>query len=155
MTPQLELELVAGHAEGWRVWRAIDHGGALMLRSVVVPWLWLVDAPTRAYCGRGHRAPARAHLCGLHAFAELADAELYLAKCAAADPRGLYVLGRVAGAGLVVEHEDGWRAERAAVLELAAGINPLAFDHGGREAVDEIVARLAVRYGVDRLVTNA
>jgi hypothetical protein len=70
-----------------------------------------------------HRVPAEGCECGFYAMKEL-DAQLLhaatLAKHAAdrAGKEEVFVLGRVELAGKVIEHELGYRAERARIVEL-------------------------------------
>jgi hypothetical protein len=65
---------------------------------------------------RGHEVPGDECRCGFYAMSSLRGLVVE------ADPRFLHnegvVLGRVALAGKVVEHEYGYRAERARILEL-------------------------------------
>jgi hypothetical protein len=148
-----ELELIPGVAEGWRVWRVGREGAEPMLSSIARPFRWPARRPMMAWCGAGQAAPCLVHHCGLWAFSSEAMARALMLRYAEAT-RGLYVLGRVAGAGRVVYHEDGWRAARAAVVSIedwSAGTPELETVRG-REIAAEVAGRVAVLYGVDELV---
>lgn len=111
------VELVPGHVEGWRVWRAtLDK--RLLLVSMVYPAVWKPEQPAKALCVAGGETPCVVHQCGLHAFNSERQANEYAVRFLKSYPHTVYVVGRLAGAGRVVEHEQGWRAARAAVLSL-------------------------------------
>jgi hypothetical protein len=78
-----------------------------------------------------HRAPDEGCACGFYAVKDLS-----LLQMLAGDSSG-YVLGRVKLAGKIVEHEFGYRAELARIVEL--------FPWRGAE---HLVSRLALRIGV-------
>ncbi len=136
---------------GWRLWSVAAGPGGVRLRSLFheVDWPpgralhaacmarrfpWLRRTPGRR---RGHPAPEDGCTCGLYA-ARGEWLRAYMRR-----QGGGYVYGRVLLWGLVVECEQGWRAEwaypeRLYVPDAAAG---------DELSVDELVAELAV-YGV-------
>jgi hypothetical protein len=148
-----ELALVPGVAEGWRVWRVERDGAEPVLSSIARPFRWPANAPMESWCGAGQTAPCLVHPCGLWAFYSEARARELMHRYATAT-KGLYVLGRVHGAGRVVYHEDGWRAARAVVVSVedwSAGVPELETVRG-RKVAAEVAGRVAVLYGVDELV---
>jgi hypothetical protein len=148
-----DTPLIAGHAAGYRVWRVTNYAGDLALRSTHYPFVWPAGEPFTAWCSRGSTPACLTHACGIHAFTELDHARAYMGAYRAAFGRHLFVLGTVAGAGHVIEHEDGWRAERAAVLSLeewGTGRDITLTETSEHALAEEIVGRLAVLYGVDR-----
>lgn len=79
--------------------------------------VWAAGRETVARCEHGHAAPDLACSCGIHAAREPAAVLSYLRG--RDEPRTVArVLGRVLLWGNVVEHEGGWRAERAYPLDL-------------------------------------
>ena len=119
---------------GWRVWCVVRYGTELRLASVIHDEVWPVGTELVARCRAHeppsnrlllgelprHAAPAAECTCGIYASREPAGAWTYL--------RGrdepftvARVLGRVMLWGRVVEHEDGWRAERAYPLDVYTG----------------------------------
>ena len=105
---------------GWRVWCVVETRVGLLLASVIHDHVWPVGRETLARCEHSHPAPDPECGCGIHAAREPAAVLSYL--------RGrdelstvARVLGRVQLWGRVVEHEDGWRAERAYPLDLVGG----------------------------------
>jgi hypothetical protein len=117
-------ELVPGHIEGWRAWRVTRDriGGGLTLNSMVMLGVWRPGKPVQAWCPSGGETPclvtSKFHACGIHGFGEKHRAVHYAERFTRSHPSSLFVVGRVVGAGRVVEHELGWRAARAAVLTL-------------------------------------
>ena len=109
---------------GFRAWRATDDGRLHPLIDCS-PAAWSDGPWAAAECGLGvdravdargmtaaHDAPAWSCSCGLHAYYEpWWDAP--------AEPGLAY--GAILGSGLIVEHERGFRAERAQIIALAAG----------------------------------
>jgi hypothetical protein len=119
---------------GWRVWCVVRHGAELRLGSVIQDDVWPVGAPFVARC-RAHEPPANRQLlrdpyahdvpaaactCGIYAAREPAGAWSYLRGRDEAHTVAR-VIGRVMLWGRVVEHEDGWRAERAYPLDVYTG----------------------------------
>lgn len=148
-----ELELVPGVAEGWRVWRVERAGAEPVLSSIARPFRWPAGRPMEGWCASGQGCPCVVHPCGLWAFYDEEHARRLMRHYATAT-RGLYMLGRVHGAGRVVYHEDGWRAARAVVVSIedwSAG-TPELETVNGRDIAAEIAGRVAVLYGVDELV---
>jgi hypothetical protein len=124
---------------GWRVWCVVRFGTELRLASVIQDEVWPVETELVARCraheppsnrlllGRPteHVAPATDCTCGIYAARQPAGVWTYL--------RGRdepYTVARVLGRALlwgrVVEHEDGWRAERAYPLDVYTGDPELA-----------------------------
>jgi hypothetical protein len=119
---------------GWRVWCVVRRGAELRLGSVIQDDVWPIGTPFVARC-RAHEPPANRSLlreperhvvpaadctCGIYAAREPAGAWTYLRG--RDDARTVTrVIGRVALWGRVVEHEDGWRAERAYPLDVYTG----------------------------------
>jgi hypothetical protein len=92
-----------------------------------------------------HRAPGEGCSCGFYAMKELDGQLLHVAAMAAhgVDRTGtdeVSVLGRVELAGKVIEHELGYRAERARIVELI----PL---RGQKRTVEAIARRAGVAVG--------
>ena len=124
----------AGALIGWRVWCVVHDGGELRLGSVIQDDVWPAGAAFVARC-RAHEPPANrlllrepeAHVapadgctCGIYAAREPAAAWTYLRG--RDEPHTVArVIGRVMLWGRVVEHEDGWRAERAYPLDVYTG----------------------------------
>jgi hypothetical protein len=107
---------------GWRVWCVVETAHGLRLASVIEDDLWPVRMELVARCrsherGDGHTAPAIECSCGVHATHEPAAVRTYL-RGRDGPTTIARVLGRVLLWGRVVEHEYGWRAERAYPLEL-------------------------------------
>lgn len=111
------MQLVAGQAEGWRAWRVWNRDG-LMLGSMVYLAVWKPGQVVEALCAGGGETPCVVHSCGLHAFNSRLHAREYAQRFTRSHPGHVFVVGRVAGAGRVVEHELGWRSARAAILSL-------------------------------------
>lgn len=104
-------------AVGWKIWR-VEHGPELTrLRSVLYGDLWPAGEPLEATCRRllrsEHEAPCRGCECGIHAGRELSAWEHYLSVDA--ETR---VFGRVLLWGATIEGSAGWRAARAAPVEI-------------------------------------
>lgn len=95
---------VVDYAEGWRVWCVRETPSGLELTSVVHDADWPIGRELVACCVDG------AH--GIHAARDPAAIWSYLRG---RDEPGVIarVLGRVALTGRVIEHEHGWRGERA------------------------------------------
>jgi hypothetical protein len=119
---------------GWRVWCVVRDGGELRLGSVIQDDVWPVGTPFVARCRaheppanrlllrspEAHAAPAAGCTCGVYAVREPAAAWTYLRG--RDEPHTVArVIGRVRLWGRVVEHEDGWRAERAYPLDVYTG----------------------------------
>ena len=92
------------YAEGWRVWCVRETASGLRLASVVHDGDWPVGGELVACCVDGGH--------GIHAARDPAAIWSYLRGRDEADVIAR-VLGRVALTGHVVEHEHGWRGERA------------------------------------------
>jgi hypothetical protein len=136
----------------YRVWLAGDDGRLSSPNVHEVPWP--ADTWTHARCRQGqHPAPAEGCTCGLYALKELDELPLLVGQLSshhwALTPDGpgnrliplapggmMLVAGRVQLVGRVIEHEAGYRAERARLVE----IFPLP---GGR-----FTDAIASRYGV-------
>jgi hypothetical protein len=105
---------------GWRVWCVVETRAGLLLASVIHDHVWPVGRETVAACLHGHAAPNADCACGIHAAREPAAVLSYLHG--RDEPSTVArVLGRVRLWGRVVEHEGGWRAERAYPLDLVGG----------------------------------
>lgn len=116
---------VVEYAEGWRVWCVQEATNGLRLASVVREAAWPRGTDVIALCDLDHVAPDVECTCGIHAAREPALLWTYLhgRDEAATVAR---VLGRVALWGRVVEHEHGWRAERAYPLSFVTGDSVLS-----------------------------
>jgi len=103
---------------GWRVWCVVETHAGLRLGSVIHDRLWPLGAELVARClsDGDHHAPDEACSCGIHAARDPAAVRSYLRG---RDEPGTIgrVLGRVLLWGNVIEHEGGWRAERAYPLD--------------------------------------
>jgi hypothetical protein len=87
---------------------------------VIHDHVWPVDRETSARCVHGHSAPHLECACGIHAAREPVAVLSYLRG--RDEPATVArVLGRVQLWGSVVEHEGGWRAERAYPFDLVGG----------------------------------
>ena len=124
----------AGALIGWRVWCVFRRGDELRLASVIADDVWPSGSALVASCRAHelpssrlvrpdrsrHGAPHEACTCGIYAARDAAAVWTYLRGRDDADTVAR-VLGRVLLWGRVVEHESGWRAERAYPLELHTG----------------------------------
>jgi hypothetical protein len=88
----------------WRAWQ----WNGIALRGVITEWR---GQEFEAQCDACHEPPGWAHPCGIYAVSHPAD----LATLFLGDPD---VVGRVALSGLVIEHEIGYRASHARILDL-------------------------------------
>ena len=118
---------------GWRVWCVVRRGKELWLSSVIADELWPLEGELVARCRahelpgsdvllerEQHAAPTRDCTCGIYAAREPAAVWTYLRGRDEPDAIAR-VLGRVLLWGRVVEHQDGWRAERAYPLDVYTG----------------------------------
>lgn len=107
--PRADMQVV--DLVGWRVWRITATG---YLRSLTAPTIWLPDQPMEAERVEDHGVGAN----GIHVFLDrrgaVLEVETYLAH--AGDQS--YAIGSVLLWGDVVEHERGYRAERAKILSV-------------------------------------
>jgi hypothetical protein len=112
---------VVEYAEGWRVWCVQETASGLRLASVVHDAAWPRGTDLVALCDLvEHVAPDVECTCGIHAAREPAPLWTYLHG--RDEPATVArVLGQVALWGRVVEHEHGWRAERAFPLSFVTG----------------------------------
>jgi hypothetical protein len=121
---------------GYRLWRVEDPYGEpafLPLTRVTPEWMGATRGWVSSSCPFGpglsvfdafwvpipHRVPHERCRCGFYAMKELAP-ELVVAASEPAQRgmEGVFVLGRVELAGKVIEHDRGYRAERARIVEL-------------------------------------
>ncbi|HYX87814.1 MAG TPA: hypothetical protein VE753_00450 [Gaiellaceae bacterium] len=104
-------------AVGWKIWRVDHRPEQTRLRSVLYGDLWSTGSPLEATCRRllrsPHEAPCPGCGCGIHAGRELSAWEHYLGV--EPDTR---VFGRVLLWGATIEGSAGWRAARAAPVEI-------------------------------------
>ena len=100
---------------GWRAWCLRADG---RLQSVLYDNVWEPGRPLVAACPHGHAAPSLECACGIYAARRPEDALVYLTGRDKASVVGR-LLGRVALWGLVVEGEQGWRAQHAYPFGLA------------------------------------
>jgi hypothetical protein len=129
----------------YRLWQ-VDPGWRL--RSMSAPSAWSVGEWVHASCmmpRRGwHAAPSAGCTCGLYAVKTRRQAADLLARTSAARPsavhRGLILCGVVELAGTIIEHDGGYRAERARLVELL----PI---RGAKRHTVIAAARLGVRSG--------
>jgi hypothetical protein len=151
---------------GYRMWQVEDEDGEPVFLSPMHPsrdWNAATQGWVSASCSVGsdelfvsadgelawgpipHRVPGEGCSCGFYAMKEL-GAQLRHAvtmSVHAADRTGMkevFVLGRVELAGKVIEHELGYRAERARIVELI----PL---RGQERTVEAIAQRAGVGVG--------
>jgi hypothetical protein len=112
---------VVEYAEGWRVWCIQETASGLRLASVIHDAAWPRGTDLVALCNLGeHVAPDVECTCGIHAAREPASLWTYLRG--RDEPATVArVLGQVALWGRVIEHEHGWRAERAFPLSFVTG----------------------------------
>lgn len=154
----------------WRVWDVTLDDGELALSSVHHIDRWQpgqrMEARCRYWEHRGCVAPCEAgtHLsfahisatdCGIHAAKTFERAGDYLPP-SLSDPRALTlhktraVIGRVALSGLVREHEHGYRAQFASVVDVYVPVSFALLDAWGQHEIGPEPAchRLRERYGV-------
>lgn len=138
--PRADMQVV--DLIGWRIWRVLD---ACYLSSITAEAIWLPGEPMEAAVVEDHGAAAN----GIHVFKEKAgairEAVTYLAAGTRQGSAG-YAIGSVLLWGDVVEHERGYRAERAKILT----IDDLML-HGKspwHEETKKALAFLRERYGV-------
>jgi hypothetical protein len=135
---------------GYRAWRStFDEAGAHLLPfgwREVDDWVgaeqgWVTSSCRRSPDVGTHRSPDENCSCGFYATKSLYERSLLLAVWMdlageTSDSTGI-VLGRVDLAGKVIEHDLGYRAERARIV----GLIPTSADDG-------ITAQVAVRLGL-------
>jgi hypothetical protein len=90
-------------------------------RSLICPWTragsgWVEATCTADHTGQ-HTAPAEGCSCGIYAMASVDPTFVLLSSSESYNGTG-HVLGRVDLAGKIIEHECGYRAERARIAEL-------------------------------------
>jgi hypothetical protein len=129
---------------GYRMWRYTFKRGRAVLHSLNCPGKWSaggacpwqragrnwVVASCTTYGGRRHSAPVEDCSCGLYAMNTVRD---LLVRWSGSE----MVLGRVELARKVIEHDYGYRAERARVVELILV-----------EGAEQDVSRLATGWGI-------
>lgn len=152
---------------GYRIWRVVDEGAEpifVALTNDSREWVGATCGWASATCSitpgqlhplpsgplewgpiTEHRTPGEDCSCGFYATKELQPEQLMLAASSRAPApffgnSARFVLGRVALAGKVIEHDSGYRAERARIVELI----PLK---GDVRAVKDIARRAAVSVG--------
>lgn len=107
--PRADMQVV--DLIGWRIWRVL--GG--YLGSITAEAIWLPGEPMEAAVVEDHGAAAN----GIHVFKTMAgairEAALYASR---AEQHTGYAIGSVLLWGDVVEHERGYRAERAMILSI-------------------------------------
>ena len=105
----------------YRLWNVAPDGS---LRSVTAPDPWLGPEWMSAACRNGpftdpHPVPMEGCTCGFYAFADLTPAMTFHPQWRALpEERKRMVLGAVELAGKVIEHDIGYRAERARITEI-------------------------------------
>ncbi len=127
-----ELRALA-YAEGWRVWCVRETRDGIRLASVIHEADWPVAGELHACCIEGKH--------GIHAARDPAAIWTYLRGRDEPDVIAR-VLGRVALTGRVIEHEHGWRAERAYPLSVVTD------DRGVQSLLDAY--RLRLRHARER-----
>ena len=90
--------------EGWRIWR----WNGQYLRGMREFW---PQANHTARCITCQEVPGWSHTCGIYAVIDRANLRLFGAGSAT-------IIGRVELTGLVIEHDNGYRATRARIVEL-------------------------------------
>lgn len=141
---------------GWRAWTVVETAAGPELRSLVYAHVWPAGEPMRQVCEPGGclaaRWPNQPHACGIHAFKEREDAELYPRTWEARRSGGarsvdVYAIGRVSLWGRVVEHERGYRAALAYPFDLflPAPHRMLAIPLAARYGVEVMVAESRLR----------
>lgn len=151
---------------GYRLWRVIEERGEIVLSPLNFEsrdWVGATSGWVSSACGGSelwvspegelewpdrHRAPGEECACGFYAMKQLTPEMLLGASSRHAHRVGSrsderFVLGRVQLAGKIVEHELGYRAERARIVELI----PI---RGSEPEIQAIATRLGV--GVARAV---
>jgi len=89
---------------GWRAWRWHGH----VLHGAMQTW---PAASHTATCDSCSEVPGWSHSCGIYAVTERDNIPLFGGPAEA-------VVGRVELSGLVIEHEKGYRAEHARIIEV-------------------------------------
>lgn len=151
---------------GYRLWRVIEERGEIVLSPLNFEsrdWVGATSGWVSSACGGSelwvspegelewpdrHRAPGEECACGFYAMKQLTPEMLLGASSRHAHRVGSrsderFVLGRVQLAGKIVEHELGYRAERARIVELI----PI---RGSEPEIHAIATRLGV--GVSRAI---
>lgn len=125
-------ELVLGPIVGYRLWW-IGPDGVLRSLNRAVEAVYPPRGEVRARCDRGHAdpPPGAACVCGIYAWKRLPDPrseerpggprlpEISM-ECIYVGPRWAEAAGLVRLWGRVVEHEEGYRAERASVAAIVS-----------------------------------
>jgi hypothetical protein len=116
-----------------------------MLGSMIYPAVWKPERPVEALCATGSDTPCLItnlyHSCGVHAFTREDHALEYAIRFTKQNPAHVFVVGKVAGAGRVVEHELGWRAARAAILSLDTIVSARAVGTVGQDLLTQLRRR--------------
>ena len=151
---------------GYRLWRVLEERGEIVLSPLNFEsrdWVGATSGWVSSTCGGSelwvspegelkwpdrHRAPGEECACGFYAMKQLTPEMLLGASSRHAHRVGSrsderFVLGRVQLSGKIVEHELGYRAERARIAELI----PI---RGSEPEIQAIATRLGV--GVARAV---
>ena len=156
---------------GYRLWRVIEERGEIVLSPLNFEsrdWVGATTGWVSSACGGSelwispegelespdrHRAPGEECACGFYAMKQLTPEMLLGASSRHAHRVGSrsderFVLGRVQLAGKIVEHELGYRAERARIVELI----PI---RGSEPEIQAIATRLGVGVGRAIIVPGA
>lgn len=156
---------------GYRLWRVIEEGGEIVLSPLNFEsrdWVGATSGWVSSTCGGSelwvspegelewpdrHRAPGEECACGFYAMKQLTPEMLLGASSRHAHRVGSrsderLVLGRVQLAGKIVEHELGYRAERARIVELI----PI---RGSEPEIHAIATRLGVGVARASIVPGA
>ena len=142
--PPLPVEVRAGEIIGWRAWQ-LERGkcGNLYLRSVYQPDRWAPGVPMRGNPDDVSYSAFETIPIGVHAWSTRKSATAYARH--AAD--GMAVIGTVELWGKVIEHEEGYRAEYAAVRSIDE--NEVTWGtQDDVEALPAILQQLRETYGV-------
>lgn len=147
--PRADMQVV--DLVGWRVWRITSLG---YLRSLTADSIWLPGEPMEApLVVDSHQQATKPAEYGVHVFKERKGAVLKLENYPTAHSGAAsFAVGSVLLWGDVVEHERGYRAERAKILS----IDDVTWK--GKPPWDketaEVLGFLRRRYGVDRPVDS-
>jgi hypothetical protein len=138
-------------AVGWRVWDAVELGGAFRLCSLAFWSIWLPRVEAQATCRRSatvglapHSAPGVRCTCGIYATRTARQALDYSGTVRRKRDTAARVVGRVSLWGTVVEGAGGWRASHA----YPAALYVPARRRGRSGRTDEGIALSLRDYGV-------
>lgn len=117
----LERAFVAGRVVGHRFWRVFHANSRFVLSAAMSVNHWPPREPMQAVCGwaQPHVVPTVSCHCGIHALKRPADLKEIPIGIESMPGTVCVVSGTVALWGRVIEHEYGYRAEKAYPLTIS------------------------------------